>query len=136
MRLKTIDARLTVCKLASAGDIDLNRDFFFLGRTDEELSLVCRTENAPRTTLAREDGWRAFRVEGTLDFSLVGILAKLTGVLAERGIGLFAVSTYNTDYILVKEETFECALAALAAAGYEVDRGNCRKGEECHEAQL
>jgi hypothetical protein len=70
--------------------------------------------------LARDDGWRMMRVQGVLDFSLVGILAKLSSVLAERRIGIFAVSTYNTDYILVKAENYERALAALAGAGYQI----------------
>lgn len=120
MKLERIDARLTVCKVAKTADIDLNTDFFFMAKTDEEVSLVCKTEDAPRNTAAREDGWKGFRVQGTLDFSLTGILAKLSGILAEHQIGIFAVSTYNTDYILVKEENYERALAALAAEGYTV----------------
>lgn len=120
MTLKCLDLELSVCKLGSLADAPLDADFYFIGRTDEELSLVCRTQHAPANALAREDGWRAFRVEGVLDFSLIGILARLSAVLAENEIGLFAVSTYNTDTILVKEEHFAKALAALAAAGYEI----------------
>lgn len=121
MKLKKLPYALTVCKLDSTGHIDLNADFYFIGRTDEELSLVCRTENTPANTIAREDGWRGFRIEGTLDFSLIGILAPITAILAENRIGIFAVSTYNTDYILVKEENYEKALAALSTAGYEIE---------------
>ena len=123
LKLETLPYELTVCKPASAEQIDLSMDFYFLGRTDEEISLVCRTEDTPAGTLAREDGWRGFRIEGTLDFSLVGILSKLSAVLAENGIGIFAVSTFNTDYILVKAEDLDRALAALAAAGYVVEEG-------------
>ena len=119
MKLKQIPWTLTVCKLAGTEQISLSDDFYFIGRTDEEISLVCRTEHTPSGTLEREDGWRGFRIEGTLDFSLIGILSKLSSVLAENGIGIFAVSTYNTDYILVKEENFSRAMAVLAAAGYE-----------------
>ena len=121
LKLKTLPFALTVCKPAFAEQIDPAMDFYFLGRTDEEISLVCRTEDTPAETLAREDGWRAFRIEGMLDFSLVGILSKLSAILAENGIGIFAVSTYNTDYILVKAENLDRALAALAAAGYVVE---------------
>lgn len=120
MTLKVLPDALTVCKLADASAIDLNQDFCFLARTDEELSLVCRTENVPANTTDRDDGWRGFRIEGVLDFSLIGILSKLSAILAENGIGIFAVSTFNTDYILVKEENFERALTALAEEGYEV----------------
>ena len=120
MELKRIEHKLSVCKVTDISDIDLNTDFYFIGKTDEELSLVCRTEDTPVKTIERDDGWRGFRIQGVLDFSLIGILSKLSGILAEHKIGIFAVSTYNTDYILVKEENFERALEALASAGYTV----------------
>ena len=120
MELKRLPYDLTVCRLADGAAVDLSAEFFFLSKTDEELSLVCRTEDAPGETAARDDGWKAFRIEGVLDFSLIGILSRLSGILASHGIGIFAVSTYNTDYILVKAEHFETALAALAAEGYTV----------------
>ena len=120
MELKKIDHKLTVCKVADVSDIDMSADFYFVGKTDEELSLVCRTEDTPAKTTARDDRWRGFRIQGMLDFSLIGILSKLAGILAENKIGIFAVSTYNTDYILVKEENFEKALDILSAEGYTV----------------
>ena len=120
MKLEKLAYDLTVCKVPDISDIDLTAGFYFIGRTDEELSLVCKTEDTPAGTIARDDGWKGFRIQGTLDFSLVGILAKLTGILAEHRIGIFAVSTYNTDYILVKEENFDRALEILADEGYEV----------------
>lgn len=123
MKLKTIPFDLTVCKLADGGLIDLNREFYFIGKTDEELSLVCRTEETPSNTTERDDGWRGFRIEGVLDFSLIGILSKLSSILAQNSIGIFAVSTYNTDYILVKKENFDKALSVLAEAGYKIDDG-------------
>ena len=119
MKLKELPFDLTVCKAASMADIRMDAGFFFIGRTDEEISLVCRTEDTPAETTAREDGWRGFRIEGILDFSRTGILARISGILAEAGIGIFAVSTYNTDYVLVKKENMRRAMAALAAAGYE-----------------
>ena len=120
MELKRLDQELTVCKVASVEDIDLNLDLLFVGKTDEEISVVCPTVSAPTVTVEREDGWRGFRIEGQLDFSLIGILSKISGILADNGIGIFAVSTYNTDYILVKEENFERALEALKLEGYKV----------------
>ncbi len=120
MELKRILHKLTVCQVADLSAVDLTADFYFLGRTDEEISLVCKTEDTPARTIRREDGWRGFRIQGVLDFSLIGILSKLSAVLAENKIGIFAVSTYNTDYILVKEENFERALAVLALEGYKV----------------
>ena len=120
MELKILEHRLSVCKVSDVSAIDLKSDFFFLGKTDEELSLVCKTDEIPSKTTAREDGWRGFRIQGVLDFSLIGILSELSGILAEHRIGIFAVSTYNTDYILVKEENYERALEVLTMAGYSV----------------
>lgn len=120
MELKKIDCKLTVCKVTEVSSINLESDFYFIGKTDEEVSLVCKTEDTPMNTIEREDGWRGFRIQGVLDFSLIGILSKLSGILAEHKIGIFAVSTYNTDYILVKEENFGRALNVLAAEGYTV----------------
>lgn len=120
MKLKRIGAAFSVCKLADASQAKTDAGFFFLSRTDEEISLVCETAAVPESVLAREDGWRALRIEGTLDFSLIGILARISSILAENGVGIFAISTYNTDYILTKEENFPRALAALENAGYEL----------------
>ena len=122
MELRVFDTALSVCKVQDARDIDLSHELTFVGVTDRELSLVCPTDAVPAETLAREDGWRAFRIESQLDFSLVGILARISNVLADAGVGLFAVSTYDTDYILVKAEELERGLTALAAAGYGITR--------------
>lgn len=120
LELKKIEYNLTVCKIRNISDIDMTSAFYFIGKTDEELSLVCKTEDTPAKTIERDDGWKGFRIQGTLDFSLIGILSKLSGILAEHKIGIFAVSTYNTDYILVKEENFERALKVLALEGYVI----------------
>lgn len=120
MKLQKLPFVLTVCKVTELSDIDLTAEFCFIGKTDEELSLVCRTEDVPARTIARDDGWRGFRIEGVLDFSLVGILSGLSSILAENQIGIFAVSTFHTDYVLVKSENFDRAARVLSAAGYEV----------------
>ena len=120
MVLEKLEYSLTVCKVPDISDIDMTARFFLIGKTDEELSLVCKTEDTPAETVARDDGWKGFRVRGTLDFSLIGILSKLSGILADHKIGIFAVSTYNTDYILVKEENFDRASEALASEGYTI----------------
>lgn len=120
IKLKKLEYDLTVCKTRSDEKLDLKNPFYFIGKTDEENSLVCITEDAPVDTIEREDGWKAFRIQGVLDFSLIGILSKISTILAENGIGIFAVSTYNTDYILVKKENFDRALALLEAEGYMI----------------
>ena len=71
-------------------------------------------------TVERDDGWKAFRIVGTLDFSLIGILARISKILASNEIGIFAISTYNTDYILIKEDNFEKAISVLKSAGYRI----------------
>ena len=120
MELKKLEYDLTVCKVEAITDIDMTADFFFIGKTDEEMSLVCKTNDVPKNTTERDDGWKGFRIQGILDFSLIGILSKLSGILAENHIGIFAVSTFNTDYILVKAENFEKALSVLSAEGYTI----------------
>lgn len=81
---------------------------------------MCITDKVPANTTAREDGWKAFRVAATLAFSLVGILAKISAVLAENQIGTFCRFNVCTDYILTKKENFDKAAKALARAGYEI----------------
>ncbi|MBQ3866026.1 MAG: ACT domain-containing protein [Clostridia bacterium] len=123
MKLEVLKERFTVCKTASFPEALFDGGFVFIGKTDRERSLVCETSRVPADALTREDGWRAFRVAGQLDFSLVGILSKITSSLAAAGIGVFAVSTFDTDYVLVKEQDLENALSALCAAGYEAVQG-------------
>ena len=116
MELEPIESLCTVCQVADYSQVDLTQPFLFLGKTDQENSLVCPTDRVPANTTRRDDGWRAFRIQGVLDFSLIGILARISAVLAENGVGLFALSTFNTDYILVKEENFSRALTVLEKA--------------------
>ena len=116
MRLEKINADFSVCKITDISGVDFSRPFVFMSKTDEELSLVCESTRVPECVTDIEDGWKAFRIAGTLDFSLVGIVAKLTTILAEEGISVFVISTYNTDYILVKAHNFEKALRILGEA--------------------
>lgn len=124
LTLLEVVGRFAVCKLppgsafpawATAGDV------FSVTRTPEELSVVCRQEAVPAKTQA-EVGWRCLRVAGAMPFTLVGVLASLTGPLAVAGVGVFAVSTFDTDYLFVKEAEFSAAVAALRAAGHLVER--------------
>ena len=88
-------------------------------RTSEELSIFCVEAQIPESARS-ERGWRLFKIDAVLDFSLVGIVAGLSAVLAGANIGIFVLSTYNTDYVLVRQPDFSVAVAALRAAGYEV----------------
>ena len=120
MELKVLQQEFAVCKVKELSECDLRGEFCFVGKTDEELSLVCAVDRAPKETLEREDGWRAFRIQGVLDFSLVGILARISSLLAEKSVGIFAISTFNTDYILIKNQQFPKAIGALKEAGYHM----------------
>lgn len=120
MIIRLFPFEFSVCKTRDFTGVDLDDEFCFIGKTDKERSVVCRTEKLPNDVIAREDGWRMFGVVGQMDFSLVGILSKLTTILAEEKIPVFALSTYDTDYILVKKENAENAKTALMRAGHDV----------------
>ena len=120
MELKKLDMPLSVIQVDNLSDIDLSVTPLFLGKTEDELSVVLPTKNVPSITVSREDDWQGFKIEGVLDFSLVGILAKIASLLAAAAISIFAISTYNTDYILVKRHDFDAAADILKQNGYQV----------------
>lgn len=122
LEIKVIDQDFSICKPENLSQIKFEDDYIFIGKTDEELSLVCSTESVPDNTFSRDDGWKAFRIQGVLDFSLIGILSRITTLLADNKIGVFAISTYNTDYILTKKENFEDALRVLSDNGYIIKK--------------
>jgi hypothetical protein len=123
LALLEVSGTFAVCKLppdaavpawATAGDV------FSVTRTADELSVVCRQVWVPSGTRA-EVGWRCLRVAGAMPFTLVGVLAALTTPVASAGVGVFAVSTFDTDYLFVKEAEFPAAVAALRRAGHSVE---------------
>ena len=120
MELKLLHKDFSVCKVENFSQVNLDAEYCFLGKTDEENSLVCMTDEVPSNVIQRDDGWKGFRIQDVLDFSLIGILAEISAILAENGISIFAVSTYNTDYILIKNEKYQKALDVLKASGYQI----------------
>ena len=118
LELEWIGTPMSVCRAADFSGVDWNAEYVFTARTRDEYSLVCPTDCVPKNMEKREDGWRMFRVCGSLEFSLVGILAGISNALARAGIPLFVISTFDTDYVLVREEYHDRANAALAEAGY------------------
>lgn len=120
MEIKKIDYDFSVCKVTDYSLLNLDSEYSFVGKTDEEKSLVCITNDVPPNVIERDDGWKAFRIQGVLDFSLIGILSKISAILAENEIGIFAISTFNTDYVLTKRENYRKALEVLADAGYKI----------------
>lgn len=88
--------------------------------TEDELSVVCDSNNVPSDVIASEEGWRGFKIVGELDFALVGILSRISTLLADEGISIFALSTYNTDYILIKEIALDNAITTLTNNNYDI----------------
>ena len=119
--LEALPQRYAVCKVAAPPASEPTQGLFVYARTDLERSLVCEESCIPTDALACEQNFRAYRVRGSLDFSLVGILARLTAALAEGGISVFAVSTYDTDYLLIRQTDAPAAEAAWRAAGIAVE---------------
>lgn len=120
MEIKMIPYDFSICKVADYSLVKLDSEYSFIGKTDEEKSLVCITSDVPSNTIEREDGWKAFRIQGVLDFSMIGILSKISEILAENKIGIFVISTFNTDYVLTKKENYQKALEVLGEAGYKI----------------
>lgn len=98
----------------------LSSDVFSITRTDEELSIVCNSECLPQNEAISdvENDWKCIKVEGVLDFSLTGILSSLANPLAKNNISIFAISTFNTDYLLIKNHSIEKAKVVLENDGH------------------
>ena len=121
MEIKIIDGSFSICKVVDFSEVKTSDKFNFISITDEENSLICLMKNTPKNAVNRIDGWRALRIQGVLDFSLIGILSKILSLLAEAKIGIAAVSTFNTDYIFVKEADLDKAVVTLAGADYKIE---------------
>ena len=120
MELQKIDRDFTICRVGDINRVDLAGEFMFLSKTDDEISLVCETDRLPSGVTASDSGWKALKISGILDLGLTGVISKIAGLLAEAGIGVFVVSTYNTDYILLKDVNFDRGVQALARNGYAI----------------
>ena len=123
MNLSLSQEHLTVCQLAPDAPLPPwatgSAAFMSITRTAEELSIVCLESGVP-ADVKQERGWRVFKVDGPLDFGLTGVMASIATPLAQSGISLFSVATYNTDYVLVKESKLSDAVKALRAAGHTI----------------
>ncbi len=120
MELLLLKEPLTVFQVGTLKEVDLSINPLNISVTADEISVVAPTSQVPAKTLNREDGWQMFKIEGVLDFSLIGILAKISGALAKEKISIFALSTFNTDYILVKSDKIHNAVRTLNTNGFPV----------------
>ena len=118
--VQEVEGGFVFCRFAAAQTMRDCGPFSFWTRTEEELSVLCREGCEPSGAQRSESGWRLFRVAGTLEFSLVGILAQISSALAGAGISLCAFATFDTDYCCVKEEKRLEAKASLEQAGIAV----------------
>ena len=124
LTLSVLPNTLAICRLGASAPIpNWAANFFSVTRTDDELSIVCPQRDVP-TGIQCERDWRGMKVEGPLDFALTGILAALAAPLAQAGISIFAISTFDTDYVLVKEANLGHAVTVLSQAGHQVLREN------------
>lgn len=116
LTLTILQDELAVCRMKADSEIPTwatKGHFFSVTRTEEELSIVCNQNNVPNEVKYEKD-WKAFKVEGQLDFTLTGILSSLSNPLAKAGISIFAISTFNTDYVLVKSEKLDQSVRVLS----------------------
>jgi len=122
LTMKLLKDKFAICRLNNNESVPQwakESNFFSITKTPDELSIVCSQDSVPSEILCEKD-WIALKVEGPLDFSLIGILSSITTILADKKISVFAISTYDTDYILVKDKEVDKALDALSAERYEI----------------
>ena len=120
IELQRLGSDFTVCKIDSLDVIDFTKEFVFVSKTDDEISLFCKSDNTPSNTIASESGWRGLKISGILDFGMIGVISKISNLLAANMISIFVISTYNTDYIFVKVENYEKCIQILICNGYVI----------------
>jgi len=124
LTLFALDNEFAVCRLpadASVPNWATDSKFFSVTRTQDELSIVCAQTDVP-SNIQVEPNWTCLKVQGPLDFSLTGVLNSLTMPLADAGISIFAISTFDTDYLMVKQNQLEATIQALTQAGHQIER--------------
>ncbi|MPQ32218.1 ACT domain-containing protein [Clostridium estertheticum] len=122
LTMKLLNEKFSVCRLNKNEQIPewvKNSSFYSISKTSDELSIVCSQDIIPSNIKCEKD-WRILKVEGQLDFSLIGIISSISTILALKRISIFAVSTYDTDYILVKNKDIDNAILALSNERYEI----------------
>ncbi len=122
LNLKLLKGKYSVCRINKDDEIPkwiFNEEFFSITKTEDELSIVCLQDKIKDDVLC-ERNWKILKIEGPLDFSLIGILSKISTLMANNNISIFAISTYDTDYILIKEESIDKAIEVLINNNYNV----------------
>lgn len=120
MEMKQLQYDFAVCKIKTIHQVNFDEEFTFLSKTDDEISLVCSTEHIPNDATDIEKDWKGLKISGILDFGMIGVIAKISNVLAEQNISIFVVSTYNTDYIFLKSQFYADAIKVLCDNNYVI----------------
>ncbi|MEF9933979.1 MAG: ACT domain-containing protein [Clostridium sp.] len=126
LTINLLKDQYSICKINPNKEIppwSVKGDFYSISRSEEELSIVCAQSLIPTNNIDEiicDKNWSLLKIEGILDFSLVGILSKISTILATNKISIFAISTYNTDYILVKSSQIDTAIGCLENSGYKI----------------
>jgi len=120
MTLQILKETYAVCRLDDVAELPKGAEFLSLTVSSDEISLVCSKRHVPPCAIA-QTGFAAMRIKGVLDFSMTGVLARISGILAKEEISIFAISTYDTDYIFVRQDDLEKSIKALEANGYDFE---------------
>ena len=121
MKFRVVGEKLAVCQLPTGNQLPdwaFGPGFFCVTQTAEELSIVCDDSRVPEGVRVERD-WVALKLEGPFPFAMTGVLASFLQPLADAGISIFAISTFDTDYVLMKRDKLDAALKALDAAGHQ-----------------
>lgn len=121
MRLKILEPDFSICQVRNLSGVNYRDEFFFIAKTNKELSLICQTRFVPTNYTVRNDGWKMLVVDEKLDFSVIGLIANIARILAENKISIIVQSTYDTDFVMVQEQHLIQALRALSESGYQLD---------------
>ena len=122
LTLTVLEERMSICRLNAGTEVPAwatGVSFFSVTRTEDELSIVCPENDVPGS-VSQERGWRALKLEGPFSLSMVGVLSSLAALLAEAGASIFAISTFDTDYVLVREGQLDLAVDTLRESGHRV----------------
>jgi hypothetical protein len=123
LKLSQLQGEYAICKLNPGSDPPewaFDGEFYSVSRTADELSIICLYEQIPEQ-IPSQPGWRALKIEGPFDFDEIGVLASMTAPLAEAGISLLTISTFDTDYIFIQSENYQQAIQFLSTAGHEIN---------------
>ncbi|MFI3251604.1 MAG: ACT domain-containing protein [bacterium] len=120
MNFEVLEPEFVICKIESFEEVSIHDEFCFITKTDEEISLICTTRYTPQRTIAIQKNYRGIRLKGPLEFNTVGTIAKLISLLSLNDISVLSVSTYNSEYIFLKNSRLGKAVDILIANNYEL----------------